>query len=212
MEGAGVYRMAPFEALERAEIEAILVHARQVKPLKGRKADVSDSVWLACVCQFGLCTPSHAPPRPFREKIAGQMPPWEAQLRLPTTIPGIDRNAASTILIEIGPDIGVFGYKERLVAWAGLCPDNNESGASTARRARIGSRTLRATLVKCAHGAARTKSCQFEAHHRALAARHGYKCAVVASAHKQDRDPGLAHIGSSPRIRWTAATMAGVHW
>ena len=67
MEGTGVYWMAPFEALERAGIEAILVHARQVKQLKGRKTDVADSVWLACVCQFGLCTPSHVPPEPFRE-------------------------------------------------------------------------------------------------------------------------------------------------
>ena len=59
MEGTGVYWQAPFEALEVAGVEAILVHARQVKQLKGRKTDVADSVWLACVCQFGLCTPSH---------------------------------------------------------------------------------------------------------------------------------------------------------
>ena len=67
MEGTGVYWVAPFEALERVGIEAILVHAQQVKQLKGRKTDVADSVWLACVCQFGLCTPSHVPPQPFRE-------------------------------------------------------------------------------------------------------------------------------------------------
>ena len=66
-EGTGVYRQAPFAALKAAGIEAILVHARQVKQLKGRKTDVADSVWLACVCQLGLCTPSHVPPEPFRE-------------------------------------------------------------------------------------------------------------------------------------------------
>ena len=296
MEGTGVYWMAPFEALEEAGIEAILVHAQQVKQLKGRKTDVADSVWLACICQFGLCTPSHVPPQPFRElrslsrqrrtlvgqrstvrnrvqkivdragvriggilsdvfglngrtildglaagaerevilsslthhvarKLEGlgealslslgdndrfilndlleehdaiarrieaytktideQMTPWEEQLRLLTTIPGIDRIAASTILIEIGPDIGVFGSKERFAAWAGLCPGNNESGGKRGKaRTRRGSRTLRATLVVCAHGAARTKGCQFEAHHRALATRRGYKRAIVAGAHK----------------------------
>ena len=67
MEGTGIYWQAPFAAVEAAGIEAILVHARQVKQLKGRKTDVADSVWLACVCQFGLCTPSHVPPQPFRE-------------------------------------------------------------------------------------------------------------------------------------------------
>ena len=57
--GSGVYWQAPFEVLEVAGIETILVHARQVKQLKGRKTDVADSVWLGCVCQFGLCTPSN---------------------------------------------------------------------------------------------------------------------------------------------------------
>ncbi len=299
MEGTGVYWMAPFEALERAGIKAILVHAQQVKQLKGRKTDVADSLWLACVCQFGLCTPSHVPPPPFRElrwlsrqrrvlvrqrstvrnrvqklidragvriggilsdifgtngrtlldglaagtarevllasltrhvahKLEGlgealrlnlspndrfmlgdllkehdaigtridaytrqideQMTPWEAPLRLLTTIPGVDRHSARTILIELGPDIDAFGSKESLAAWAGLCPGNNESaGKRRMARTRRGSTTLRATLVECAHGAARTKGCQFGAHHRALAARRGYKRAIVAGAHKMLR-------------------------
>lgn len=276
MEGTGVYWLSPFEALEGEGIEPILVHAHQVKQLKGRKTDVADSVWLACICQFGLCTPSHVPPQPFRElrslsrqrrilvgqrstvrnrvqkiidragariggiisdvfgangrkvlgglaagtereailaslshhvarkleehdalearieaytkKIDEQMTPWEEQLRLLTTIPGIDRNAASTILIEIGPDIDAFDSKERLAAWAGLCPGNNESGGKRRKAgSRPGSRTLRAALVECAHGAARTKGCQFEAQHRSLAARRGYKRAIVAVAHKMLR-------------------------
>ncbi len=64
MDGTGVPRPVLFEALEGVGIEAILVHAQQVK---GRKIDVADSVWLACICPFGLCTPSHVPPQPFRE-------------------------------------------------------------------------------------------------------------------------------------------------
>ena len=67
MEGAGVYWLAFVETLKATGIEAILVHARQVKQFKGRKGDVADSMWLARVCQFGLCTPSHVPPQPFRE-------------------------------------------------------------------------------------------------------------------------------------------------
>ena len=67
MEGTGIYWLAPFEALEAAGIPATLVNARQVKQLKGRKTDVADSVWLARVCQFGLATASHVPPKTFRE-------------------------------------------------------------------------------------------------------------------------------------------------
>ena len=67
MEGTGIYWLAPFEALEAAGIAVELVNARQVKQLKGRKTDVADSVWLARVCQFGLATASHVPPKAFRE-------------------------------------------------------------------------------------------------------------------------------------------------
>ena len=65
----------------------------------------------------------------------------------------------------MGPDPSVFGAASRLAAWAGLCPDNNESGRKRRTgRARCGSRTLRAVLVECAHAAARTKNCQFQAY------------------------------------------------
>ena len=67
MEGTGIYWLAPFEMLEAAGIAVTLVNARQVKQLKGRKTDVADSVWLARVCQFGLATASHVPPKAFRE-------------------------------------------------------------------------------------------------------------------------------------------------
>ena len=79
----------------------------------------------------------------------------------------------------------MFGAASRLAAWAGLCPGNNESaGKRRTGRARRGSRTLRSVLVECAHAAARTKNCQFQAHHKALTVRRGYKRAVVATAHK----------------------------
>ena len=67
MEGTGIYWIAPFEALETVGIKPLLVNARQVKQLRGRKTDVADSIWLARVCQFGLCSPSHVPPKAFRE-------------------------------------------------------------------------------------------------------------------------------------------------
>ena len=44
-----------------------MLHAQQVKQLRGRKTDVEDSRWLARVCQFGLGTPSFVPERRFRE-------------------------------------------------------------------------------------------------------------------------------------------------
>ena len=34
---------------------------------RGARPDIADSVWLARVCQFGLCNPSLVPPKAFRE-------------------------------------------------------------------------------------------------------------------------------------------------
>ena len=115
MEGTGVYWQAPFTALEAAGIEAILVHARQVKQLKGRKTDVADSVWLACVCQFGLCTPSHVPPGPFRELRA-----LSRQRRVLIRQRSTVRNCAQKIIDRAGARIGgilsdVFGVNGRKI-------------------------------------------------------------------------------------------------
>ena len=66
MEGTGIYWEAPFDALAEAGIRPMLVHAQQVKQIKGRKTDVGDSVWLARLCQLGLASPSMVPDRHFR--------------------------------------------------------------------------------------------------------------------------------------------------
>ena len=63
----GIFWQAPWEALEAAGIAPQLLHAQFVKQVQGRKSDVSDSLWLARICQFGLCRPSYVPPRDFRQ-------------------------------------------------------------------------------------------------------------------------------------------------
>jgi transposase len=67
MESTGVYWKAVFEALEDEEIEAMVVNARHVKNVPGRKTDVMDSEWLAELARCGLLRPSFIPPRDIRE-------------------------------------------------------------------------------------------------------------------------------------------------
>ena len=121
--------------------------------------------------------------------LAEGLAPHAGPMRLLQTIPGIDAASAAAILAETGPDpVAVFGTADRLAAWAGVCPGNNESaGKRRGARARGGAKHLRAVLVGCAHGAARTRGCQFHAYHRALTVRRGYKRAIVATAHKLAR-------------------------
>ena len=117
--------------------------------------------------------------------IDGELADFHRPLRLLQTIPGIDRRSAGAILVEIGPDITAFRNERRLAAWAGVAPGNRVSaGRRRPGRVRAGNRALRATLVECAHGAARSTSSQFRQYHRKLADRIGYKRAVLATAHK----------------------------
>jgi len=45
----------------------MLVNARHVKNLPGRKTDVSDAAWLAQLGAHGLVRPSFVPPEPIRQ-------------------------------------------------------------------------------------------------------------------------------------------------
>ena len=296
MEATGIYWEAPHDALEQAGIEVLPVHAQHVKQIKGRKTDIADSVWLARICQFGLCSASLVPPAHFRalrkvsrlrrqvvrerarmrnrihkildaagvrvggilsdlfdanglrilegldsglapeqilkrlshhvrahiqplcDALSAELTPQsrfmlhdqlqafhdatariarydgeihrglaghETQIDLLGTIPGIDRHSACAILIELGPDIGVFASARHCAAWAGVCPGNNESAGKRRRgRTRRGNTTLREVLIECAQAAARTHHCQFRGYHKALTVRRGYKRATVATAHK----------------------------
>ena len=300
MEATGVYWEAPWDALTEAGVEVQLLHAQQVKQLRGRKTDIEDSRWLARVCQFGLGTPSFVPARELRElralsryrrTLVGQrsrvrnrvgkvvdrsgarvggvitdifgvngrrildglvqrvdrqtildslsghvrrkldrlddalrmslrdadriiledllvehddldrrlavldrrlhegMVDHADRRRLLETIPGVDRVSAIAILVEASPDpVAVFGSAKHLAAWAGVCPGNHESaGKRQGARTRPGAKHLRTVLIGCAHGAARTRDCQFHAYHKALIVRRGYKRAIVATAHKLAR-------------------------
>ncbi|MHB9857526.1 IS110 family RNA-guided transposase [Streptomyces sp. YIM S03343] len=57
----------PFYYLLADELNVILVNARQVKNLPGRKTDVSDAAWLAQLGAHGLVRASFVPPQPVRE-------------------------------------------------------------------------------------------------------------------------------------------------
>jgi transposase len=61
------------------------------------------------------------------EQVVAAMAPYRESWQLLQTIPGIDQHSAAMLLAEMGDDMERFGSRERLSAWAGLCPGNNES-------------------------------------------------------------------------------------
>ncbi len=66
MESTGVYWKPVFNLLED-HFEVILVNARHVKNVPGRKTDVQDSEWLCRLLRSGLVSGSFIPPRDIRE-------------------------------------------------------------------------------------------------------------------------------------------------
>jgi transposase len=66
MEATGVYWKAPWAILEE-DFECVLVNARHVKQVPGRKTDVSDAVWLCRLAEAGLLKASFVPPKPIRQ-------------------------------------------------------------------------------------------------------------------------------------------------
>jgi transposase len=66
VESTGVYWKPIFNIVESV-CEVLLVNARDVKALPGRKTDVKDCEWLAELLELGLLKSSFIPPAPFRE-------------------------------------------------------------------------------------------------------------------------------------------------
>lgn len=66
MEATSDYWKPFYYLLEDADFEVMLVNARHVKNLPGRKSDVSDAAWLAQLGAHGLVRASFVPPEPIR--------------------------------------------------------------------------------------------------------------------------------------------------
>jgi transposase len=67
MEATGQYWKPVWYVLEERGFELLLVNARHVKILPGRKTDVQDAEWLAELLEHGLLRGSFVPPAAIRE-------------------------------------------------------------------------------------------------------------------------------------------------
>jgi transposase len=120
-----------------------------------------------------------------KEAEAAAEGPFSQRIELMVSIPGVSRLSAITILAEIGIDMSRFPTAGHLVAWAGLCPGQNESAGKRKRsRLRKGAPWLKTMLVQCAWAAKRSNASYYRAQFFRLQARRGPQkaiCAVAAS-------------------------------
>jgi transposase len=67
MESTGVYWKPIYNVLELSGMELLVVNARHIKAVPGRKTDVKDAEWICDLLRHGLLQGSFIPDRPQRE-------------------------------------------------------------------------------------------------------------------------------------------------
>jgi transposase len=121
----------------------------------------------------------------FEQRLAIAMKPYESQVDLLVSIPGVDRIVAWHILAELGVDSTTFPDADHCASWAGLVPGQNESaGKQKSTRCRNGNRILRRVLTQAAWAASHCKKGYLKAFFHRVKSRRGWAKAVVATAHK----------------------------
>ena len=121
------------------------------------------------------------------QEVEQQMRPFQAAIDLIDEIPGIGRQSAEQILVEIGIDMTRFPTAGHFASWARVCPGTYESaGKRRATGTGGGNPWLRSALVEAVLGAVRASRAKpnfFAARYHRLAARRGPKRAAMAVAH-----------------------------
>jgi transposase len=118
-------------------------------------------------------------------EIEKRLRPFERQLELLETIPGVGRLTAEVMLAEFGPDMSRFPSHRHAASWAAICPGHDESaGKRRSGKTRKGNRWLRTALIEAANSASgRTRGTYLNAQYLRLKSRRGHSKAIVAVAH-----------------------------
>lgn len=111
--------------------------------------------------------------------------PYTKQISLVSTAPGFKNIfSAITVISEIGADMTVFPTSKHLCSWAGLAPQNNESGGKkhSVNISRAGI-YLKPLLVQCANGVVKSDMYpEIKGRYLSIKKRRGHKRAIIAVA------------------------------
>lgn len=111
--------------------------------------------------------------------------PYEDEVQLLMSLPGLDTVSIAAVLAEIGPDMSRFANADAISAWGGLCPGSNESaGKSKASPTRKGNKYLRTMLVQAAWAASKARGRFWQQKFRQTVGRLGARKAILAIARR----------------------------
>jgi transposase len=111
--------------------------------------------------------------------------PYQKELELLKTIPGVAEGIGIGIISEIGVNMEQFPSHKHLASWAGVSPGNNESaGKNKSGSITQGNKWLKTQLVEAGWAASRSKETYLSSKYRSLVKRKGPKKAIIALGHK----------------------------
>lgn len=162
LESTGEYWRPVYNLLE-GHLEILVVNARHMRNVPGRKTDVKDAEWLADLLRFGLVRASFVPPKPQRQlrALTRQRSNLVAQRAMVVNWIQKVLEDANIKLACVATDItGVSGRAMLAGLIAGV-----EDPVALAEHARTQMRKKRPELAKALDG-------RVEEHHRFLLRRH----------------------------------------
>jgi transposase len=110
--------------------------------------------------------------------------PFQAQIELLKTIPGVQQRTAEMMVGEIGVDMSHFPTAGNLSSWAGVCPGNRRSaGKRKPEKIRKGGRWLKPALTEATWAAVRENDSYLSAQYHRLVPGKGKKKAAMAVSH-----------------------------
>ena len=120
----------------------------------------------------------------IEQEILTLVEPYSAHLDLIRTVPGMNKDPMTAILIlsEIGSDMSVFPTAKHLVSWAGCCPRNDQSAkhVKSTRVSQAGS-YLKPRLVQVANALLKSKDHpEITERYRRIKSHRGHKKAIIA--------------------------------
>lgn len=122
--------------------------------------------------------------RELEAEIEQLIAPYHVEMELLDTIPGINQDAAASILAELGTSMSHFPSDAHLASWAGVCPANHESnGKKKRKKNKRGNRGLKSVLCQCSWAAVKVKDSRITALYYRLVKRMGKQKAIMAVSH-----------------------------
>jgi transposase len=119
------------------------------------------------------------------EEIDRQVRPFEPLIERLTSVPGVARRLAVTLIAETGADMSRFPSAGHLCSWGAMCPGHNASaGKRRSGKTRDGNRFLRGALIEGALAATRAKGTALQARYCRIKRHRGHKKAIVAVGHQ----------------------------